>query len=125
MNAQVNYTLPGGRQFTIQPDSGDICISAPLDHETRAVYEFPVVAMDRGQWIGRGGSGGGGVWGSAFLGCSRHRRRRHVVAMDRGQSIGRGGSGGEGVWGQPSTSSPAPYEFHRAGRFRRVPIQHL
>ena len=49
MNARVNYTLSGGRQFTIQPTTGDICISAPLDHETRAVYEFPVIAMDRGQ----------------------------------------------------------------------------
>ncbi|KAF0309990.1 Protein dachsous [Amphibalanus amphitrite] len=48
VNARVNYTLAGGRQFTIQPDTGDICISSPLDHETRAVYEFPVVAMDRG-----------------------------------------------------------------------------
>ena len=52
VNARVNYTLAGGRQFSIQPDTGDICISAPLDHEKRAVYEFPVIAMDRGQFRG-------------------------------------------------------------------------
>ena len=53
VNAQVNYSIGTGFRkmdsFSIQADSGDICISAPLDHERRAIYEFPVVAMDRGE----------------------------------------------------------------------------
>ncbi|KAF2367299.1 Cadherin [Trinorchestia longiramus] len=52
VNAIVNYTIGEGfrrfREFEIRPVSGDICISGRLDHETRAVYEFPVVATDRG-----------------------------------------------------------------------------
>jgi hypothetical protein len=52
VNADVNYTIGEGfrrfREFEIRPVSGDICISGRLDHETRSVYEFPVVATDRG-----------------------------------------------------------------------------
>ena len=53
VNAQVNYSIGHGfrklESFSIRSDTGEICISAPLDHERRAIYEFPVVAMDRGQ----------------------------------------------------------------------------
>ncbi|XP_037070379.1 protein dachsous-like [Pollicipes pollicipes] len=52
VNAQVNYSIGHGFKklgsFSIQPETGDICILSPLDHENRAIYEFPVVAMDRG-----------------------------------------------------------------------------
>lgn len=50
----VNYTLGEGygklKEFEIRPTTGEICISAPLDYETRNVYEFPVVATDRGKF---------------------------------------------------------------------------
>lgn len=53
VNAMVNYTIGDGfkrfKEFEIRPVTGDICISGRLDHETRAVYEFPVVATDRGE----------------------------------------------------------------------------
>ncbi|XP_050303550.1 protein dachsous [Anthonomus grandis grandis] len=52
VNAVVNYTLGDGfeklREFKVRSDTGEICISAPLDYETRNVYEFPVIATDRG-----------------------------------------------------------------------------
>ncbi|KAG7305903.1 hypothetical protein JYU34_008455 [Plutella xylostella] len=51
VNALVNYTLgdsAGRGQFSISADSGELCVSAPLDHELSAEYEFPVVATDRG-----------------------------------------------------------------------------
>ncbi|XP_047493063.1 protein dachsous-like [Penaeus chinensis] len=52
VNAEVNYTIGDGfkqfKEFEIRPVTGEICISGKLDHETRAVYEFPVVATDRG-----------------------------------------------------------------------------
>ncbi|XP_060803701.1 protein dachsous [Amyelois transitella] len=49
VNAIVNYTLGDAtRQFAVKPDSGDLCISEPLDYETNKEYEFPVVASDRG-----------------------------------------------------------------------------
>ncbi|KAL4710602.1 hypothetical protein ACJJTC_003238 [Scirpophaga incertulas] len=51
VNAIVNYTLGdtiGRPQFTVKPDSGDLCISAPLDYEANSEYEFPVIATDRG-----------------------------------------------------------------------------
>ena len=55
VNAIVNYTIGESvrrfREFEIRPVSGDICISGRLDHETRSVYEFPVVATDRGEFI--------------------------------------------------------------------------
>ena len=54
VNAQVNYSIGHGFKkldsFSIRADTGEICISAPLDHERRAIYEFPVVARDRGEW---------------------------------------------------------------------------
>ena len=54
VNAQVNYSIGHGfkklESFSIQANTGEICISAPLDHEQRAIYEFPVVAMDRGEF---------------------------------------------------------------------------
>lgn len=49
----VNYTIGDGfeklREFEIRSGSGDICISSALDYETRNVYEFPVIATDRGK----------------------------------------------------------------------------
>lgn len=52
VNAIVNYTMGDGlgkyREFEVNPSSGEICISAPLDHEKRSIYEFPVLATDRG-----------------------------------------------------------------------------
>ncbi|VEN39451.1 unnamed protein product [Callosobruchus maculatus] len=51
----VNYTIGGDggaiirpAEFKVKSDTGDICIRAPLDYETRSVYEFPVTATDRG-----------------------------------------------------------------------------
>ncbi|CAH1396736.1 unnamed protein product [Nezara viridula] len=48
VNSIVNYTI-GGRpsQFTVRSDSGEVCISSPLDYETRQSYEFPIIATDR------------------------------------------------------------------------------
>ncbi|KAM3963659.1 dachsous cadherin-related 1 [Aphomia sociella] len=51
VNAIVNYTLGDGvarPQFTVKPDSGELCVAAPLDHEINSDFEFPVVATDRG-----------------------------------------------------------------------------
>ncbi|XP_039751307.1 protein dachsous [Pararge aegeria] len=51
VNAMVNYTLGDGLarpQFSVKPDSGELCVSAPLDHETTSDFEFPVIATDRG-----------------------------------------------------------------------------
>ncbi|XP_045768746.1 protein dachsous [Maniola jurtina] len=51
VNAIVNYTLGDGLarpQFSVKPDSGELCVSAPLDHETNSDFEFPVIATDRG-----------------------------------------------------------------------------
>uniref|UniRef100_A0A6P7F7B9 Protein dachsous n=1 Tax=Diabrotica virgifera virgifera TaxID=50390 RepID=A0A6P7F7B9_DIAVI len=52
VNAMVNYTLGEGntklKEFHVRSDSGEICISSALDYETRNVYEFPVIATDRG-----------------------------------------------------------------------------
>ncbi|CAG9785813.1 unnamed protein product [Diatraea saccharalis] len=51
VNAIVNYTLAdnfGRPQFSIKPDSGELCISSSLDHETYSEFEFPVIATDRG-----------------------------------------------------------------------------
>ena len=36
------------REFEVNPSSGEICIGAPLDHEKRSIYEFPILATDRG-----------------------------------------------------------------------------
>lgn len=54
VNAIVNYTLGEGLarpQFAVKPDSGDLCIAAPLDHEANADYEFPIIATDRGLYF--------------------------------------------------------------------------
>ncbi|XP_053612955.1 protein dachsous isoform X2 [Plodia interpunctella] len=49
VNAMINYTLGDAtRQFGVKPNTGDLCIAEPLDYETNKVYEFPVVATDRG-----------------------------------------------------------------------------
>lgn len=53
VNAIVNYTMGDGfnkyREFEVNPSSGEICISSPLDHEKRSIYEFPILATDRGK----------------------------------------------------------------------------
>lgn len=50
----VNYTIGDGfeklREFEVRSGSGDICISSALDYETRNVYEFPIIATDRGKY---------------------------------------------------------------------------
>ncbi|KAL0831595.1 hypothetical protein ABMA28_002378 [Loxostege sticticalis] len=51
VNAIVNYTLGdavGRPQFSVKPDTGELCVSSPLDHETNSDFEFPVIATDRG-----------------------------------------------------------------------------
>ncbi|CAH2077043.1 unnamed protein product, partial [Iphiclides podalirius] len=53
VNAIVNYTLPeqtvaARSQFSIKPDTGELCVAASLDHELNSDFEFPVVATDRG-----------------------------------------------------------------------------
>uniref|UniRef100_A0A1I8NDN4 Cadherin domain-containing protein n=1 Tax=Musca domestica TaxID=7370 RepID=A0A1I8NDN4_MUSDO len=52
VNAMVTYTMgPLSRpinEFEVRPASGEICISGDLDYEKKSVYEFPVVATDRG-----------------------------------------------------------------------------
>jgi len=52
VNAIVNYTMGDGlskyREFQVNPSSGEICIGATLDHEKRSIYEFPILATDRG-----------------------------------------------------------------------------
>jgi hypothetical protein len=40
------------REFEVNPSSGEICISAALDHEKRNIYEFPILATDRGTYAG-------------------------------------------------------------------------
>lgn len=50
----VTYTMgPLSRpinEFEVRPASGEICISGDLDYEKKSVYEFPVVATDRGKF---------------------------------------------------------------------------
>ncbi|XP_066154165.1 protein dachsous [Euwallacea fornicatus] len=52
VNAVVNYTLGDGfeklQEFKVRSDTGEICISASLDYESRNAFEFPVIATDRG-----------------------------------------------------------------------------
>lgn len=50
VNAIVNYTLGDGvsQQFSVRADTGDLCVSGPLDHESNSDFEFPVIATDRG-----------------------------------------------------------------------------
>nr|CAD7585577.1 unnamed protein product [Timema genevievae] len=53
VNAMVNYTLgesfAKSRHFEVRSGTGEVCISGELDFETREVYEFPVIATDRGK----------------------------------------------------------------------------
>lgn len=53
VNAMVNYTLGDSfgkqQEFSIRSATGEICISSSLDYETRNVYEFPIIATDRGK----------------------------------------------------------------------------
>jgi hypothetical protein len=55
VNAMVNYTLGDSfgklRDFEVRSGSGEVCIAGELDFETRSVYEFPVIATDRGKQI--------------------------------------------------------------------------
>lgn len=56
VNAMVNYTLneanhQGLTEFEIRSSSGEICITEELDFEKRNIYEFPVVAYDRGELL--------------------------------------------------------------------------
>ena len=55
VNAIVNYTMGDGfgkyREFHVNPSSGEICIAANLDHEKRNIYEFPILATDRGMTV--------------------------------------------------------------------------
>lgn len=47
----VNFTLSeNSGPFSIKSATGEICVARPLDYETRKLYEFPVVATDRGEW---------------------------------------------------------------------------
>jgi protocadherin-16/23 len=43
----INQGFAHPEQFTIQNTTGDICIVAALDYETKPSYEFPVVARDQ------------------------------------------------------------------------------
>jgi protocadherin-16/23 len=56
VNAMVNYTMGEGlgklREFHVKSATGEVCIAAQLDFETRSVFEFPVIATDRGKsWL--------------------------------------------------------------------------
>lgn len=55
VNAMVNYTIGETKdrvtQLTINQATGEICIVAPLDFETKPIFEFPVIATDRGKLI--------------------------------------------------------------------------
>lgn len=55
VNAMVNYTLGEGfgkqSEFRVKSATGEICITSELDYETRNVYEFPIVATDRGECV--------------------------------------------------------------------------
>ncbi|XP_050541407.1 protein dachsous [Daktulosphaira vitifoliae] len=49
VNSMVNFTLSDNSgPFFIKSATGDICLTGPLDFETRKLYEFPVIATDRG-----------------------------------------------------------------------------
>ncbi|CAH1803297.1 unnamed protein product, partial [Owenia fusiformis] len=53
VNAKVTYSIAANlgfenpAEFTIGEIDGRICIVAPLDYETRKIYEFPVTAKDQ------------------------------------------------------------------------------
>ncbi|XP_021205801.2 protein dachsous isoform X1 [Bombyx mori] len=51
VNALVNYTLGdvlAKTRFSVKPDTGELCVTSPLDYEDTSEYEFPVIATDRG-----------------------------------------------------------------------------
>ncbi|XP_064481266.1 protein dachsous-like [Ornithodoros turicata] len=54
VNAMVNFTLasdlsrPFMGPFDVNPSTGQLCLSAPLDYERRRSYEIPISATDRG-----------------------------------------------------------------------------
>lgn len=52
VNAMVNYTLldapSKNNPFYVKSISGEICIASDLDYEVKQVYEFLVIATDRG-----------------------------------------------------------------------------
>ncbi|XP_075153661.1 dachsous cadherin-related 1 [Haematobia irritans] len=52
VNAMVTYTMGSTSkaisEFEVRSSSGEICIAGDLDYERKNVYEFPVVATDRG-----------------------------------------------------------------------------
>ncbi|TMW54235.1 hypothetical protein DOY81_000658 [Sarcophaga bullata] len=53
VNAMVNYTMGavGIKTFTefeVRSATGEICVNGDLDYEKKQVYEFPVIATDRG-----------------------------------------------------------------------------
>lgn len=54
VNAIVNYTLGDiisrNPQFSVKPDTGELCLASTLDHEIIKDYEFPIVATDRGMY---------------------------------------------------------------------------
>lgn len=47
-NGQILYSINGSAPFTVEPTSGTITVSGPLDREMVDMYQFEVVAMDRG-----------------------------------------------------------------------------
>lgn len=50
VNSVVNYTLSeNSGPFSIGSATGEICLAKPLDYETHKLYEFPVMATDRGE----------------------------------------------------------------------------
>lgn len=54
VNAIVKYTLGdhlGQNQFSIRPDTGELCVAGTLDHEIASDFEFPVIATDRGKKV--------------------------------------------------------------------------
>lgn len=47
-NGQILYSINGSVPFTVEPTSGTITVSGPLDREMVDMYRFEVVATDRG-----------------------------------------------------------------------------
>jgi hypothetical protein len=66
VNAMVNYTLGDSfgklRDFEVRSGSGEVCIAGELDFETRSMYEFPVIATDRGKQITISGQSTPYIW---------------------------------------------------------------
>lgn len=54
VNAIVNYTLGESfihPPFSVRADTGELCVSGPLDYEANSDFEFPVIATDRGTYL--------------------------------------------------------------------------